>query len=158
MLFFGSRRFHGSYGFFGVPTDYLECRRGGEWYVASIHPYNYLINCSPGFLQSWCSCSGQWLLDRGYYGRSATSRMCTHGPGRRDLPLLLGMYVRTVCPSCCLHYLSPSRNATLDRLHVLRHAKNPSHQHVLCASWVVCAVNLLRLLIFTNLMTGSYRH
>jgi hypothetical protein len=33
MLFFGSRRFHEAYGFFGVPTNYMDCRRGGEWYV-----------------------------------------------------------------------------------------------------------------------------
>jgi hypothetical protein len=36
MLFFGSRRFHDAYGFFGVPANYFECRRGGEWYVERI--------------------------------------------------------------------------------------------------------------------------
>jgi hypothetical protein len=32
MLFFGSRRFHGTYGFFGEAADYHMCRRGFEWY------------------------------------------------------------------------------------------------------------------------------
>ncbi|CAO2652563.1 Nn.00g008460.m01.CDS01 [Neocucurbitaria sp. VM-36] len=31
ILFFGSRRFHASYGFFEVPSNYFTCRRGFEW-------------------------------------------------------------------------------------------------------------------------------
>jgi hypothetical protein len=31
ILFFGSRRFHTSYGFFGEPATYFTCRRGFEW-------------------------------------------------------------------------------------------------------------------------------
>jgi hypothetical protein len=34
VLFFGSRRFHATYGFFGPVVDALQCRRGGEWYDA----------------------------------------------------------------------------------------------------------------------------
>jgi hypothetical protein len=36
MLFFGSRRFHSRYGFFGEDSDYHTCRRGFEWYGLSI--------------------------------------------------------------------------------------------------------------------------
>ncbi|KAE8833111.1 hypothetical protein CFE70_004161 [Pyrenophora teres f. teres 0-1] len=31
LLFFGSRRFHAGYGFFGQPADFHQCRRGFEW-------------------------------------------------------------------------------------------------------------------------------
>lgn len=31
LLFFGSRRFHEAYGFFGKSANYTRCRRGGEW-------------------------------------------------------------------------------------------------------------------------------
>jgi len=55
ILFTGSRRFHKSFGFFGVPMDgsakgYRECRRGGEW-VPSI-----LIQLF------WTVFVGPWLL------------------------------------------------------------------------------------------------
>lgn len=33
VLFFGSRRFHASYGFFSTHTDPATCRTGAEWYV-----------------------------------------------------------------------------------------------------------------------------
>ncbi|OAG18441.1 hypothetical protein CC77DRAFT_190843 [Alternaria alternata] len=50
MLFFGSRRFHDAYGFFGVPANYFECRRGGEW-IPSI------------FVQLfWTMIVGPWIL------------------------------------------------------------------------------------------------
>lgn len=55
ILFIGSRRFHKSFGFFGVPIDgsakgYRECRRGGEW-IPSI-----LIQLF------WTVLVGPWLL------------------------------------------------------------------------------------------------
>lgn len=31
VLFFGSRMFHNSYGFFGVHVNAIKCRRGVEW-------------------------------------------------------------------------------------------------------------------------------
>jgi hypothetical protein len=50
VLFFGSRRFHASYGFFGVPADYFDCRRGAEW-LPSI------------FVQLfWTAMVGPWIL------------------------------------------------------------------------------------------------
>ncbi|EOA85300.1 uncharacterized protein SETTUDRAFT_90966 [Exserohilum turcica Et28A] len=49
-LFFGSRRFHASYGFFGEATDFRKCRRGAEW-VPSI------------FVQLfWSMLVGPWIL------------------------------------------------------------------------------------------------
>jgi len=36
ILFFGSRRFHGSYGAFGPVVDVIQCRKGAEWYVSRI--------------------------------------------------------------------------------------------------------------------------
>ena len=33
ILYFGSRRFHGSYGFFGKAAGFVECRKGAEWSV-----------------------------------------------------------------------------------------------------------------------------
>ncbi|EUC39131.1 hypothetical protein COCCADRAFT_31859 [Bipolaris zeicola 26-R-13] len=50
ILFFGSRRFHASYGFFGMATDFHKCRRGGEW-IPSI------------FVQLfWTMLVGPWIL------------------------------------------------------------------------------------------------
>ncbi|KAF1998435.1 hypothetical protein P154DRAFT_578018 [Amniculicola lignicola CBS 123094] len=50
ILFFGSRRFHESYGFFGTYTDWVSCRRGGEW-IPSI------------FVQLfWTALVGPWIL------------------------------------------------------------------------------------------------
>ncbi|KAH7080873.1 hypothetical protein FB567DRAFT_114530 [Paraphoma chrysanthemicola] len=50
ILFFGSRRFHASYGFFGEPATYFACRRGFEW-VPSI------------FVQLfWTVIVGPWIL------------------------------------------------------------------------------------------------
>jgi hypothetical protein len=43
MLFFGSRRFHSWYGFFGETSDYHTCRRGFEWYVASASKLDPLL-------------------------------------------------------------------------------------------------------------------
>jgi hypothetical protein len=33
ILFFGSKRFHDSYGFFGKAAGFVECRKGAEWLV-----------------------------------------------------------------------------------------------------------------------------
>ncbi|KAF1914506.1 hypothetical protein BDU57DRAFT_296334 [Ampelomyces quisqualis] len=50
MLFFGSRRFHSDYGFFGDISDYSNCRRGFEW-IPSI------------FVQLfWTVVIGPWIL------------------------------------------------------------------------------------------------
>jgi hypothetical protein len=49
-LFFGSRRFHASYGFFGPVVDSRECRRGVEW-IPSI-----LVQLF------WTAFVGPWIL------------------------------------------------------------------------------------------------
>ncbi|OAL56330.1 hypothetical protein IQ07DRAFT_4545 [Pyrenochaeta sp. DS3sAY3a] len=50
ILFFGSHRFHSSYGFFGPVADYTQCRKGGEW-VPSI-----LVQLF------WTMIIGPWIL------------------------------------------------------------------------------------------------
>ncbi|PSN74900.1 hypothetical protein BS50DRAFT_540537 [Corynespora cassiicola Philippines] len=50
ILFFGSRRFHASYGFFGPEVDALHCRRGPEW-IPSI-----LVQLF------WTAIVGPWIL------------------------------------------------------------------------------------------------
>ncbi|KAF2120127.1 hypothetical protein BDV96DRAFT_318958 [Lophiotrema nucula] len=50
ILFFGSRRFHANYGFFGEVTGPIQCRRGGEW-IPSI-----LVQLF------WTSVVGPWIL------------------------------------------------------------------------------------------------
>ncbi|KAF2735627.1 hypothetical protein EJ04DRAFT_575954 [Polyplosphaeria fusca] len=52
VLFFGSRRFHSSYGFFGPMVDELACRRGAEW-IPSI-----LVQLF------WTALIGPWILWR----------------------------------------------------------------------------------------------
>ncbi|KAJ4325273.1 hypothetical protein N0V94_000797 [Neodidymelliopsis sp. IMI 364377] len=50
ILFFGSRRFHASYGFFGTVANFMQCRRGFEW-IPSI------------FVQIfWTAVVGPWIL------------------------------------------------------------------------------------------------
>ncbi|KAJ4376770.1 hypothetical protein N0V86_006887 [Didymella sp. IMI 355093] len=50
ILYFGSRRFHASYGFFGTAAGFMECRRGVEW-IPSI------------FVQLfWTAMVGPWIL------------------------------------------------------------------------------------------------
>ncbi|KAJ4333214.1 hypothetical protein N0V87_007769 [Didymella glomerata] len=49
-LYFGSRRFHASYGFFGTVAGFMECRKGFEW-IPSI------------FVQLfWTAMVGPWIL------------------------------------------------------------------------------------------------
>ncbi|KAF1927138.1 uncharacterized protein M421DRAFT_182368 [Didymella exigua CBS 183.55] len=50
VLYFGSRRFHASYGFFGTVAGFVECRKGFEW-IPSI------------FVQLfWTAMVGPWIL------------------------------------------------------------------------------------------------
>ncbi|KZM20362.1 hypothetical protein ST47_g8523 [Ascochyta rabiei] len=50
ILFFGSRRFHATYGFFGTVAGFMECRKGFEW-IPSI------------FVQLfWTAVVGPWIL------------------------------------------------------------------------------------------------
>ncbi|KAF2683678.1 hypothetical protein K458DRAFT_339737 [Lentithecium fluviatile CBS 122367] len=50
ILFFGSRRFHAGYGFFGPVVSAIPCRRGGEW-VPSILTQLF-----------WSAAVGPWIL------------------------------------------------------------------------------------------------
>ncbi|KAF2995234.1 hypothetical protein E8E13_002637 [Curvularia kusanoi] len=50
ILFFGSKRFHAAYGFFGTVAGFMECRKGAEW-IPSI------------FVQLfWTAMVGPWIL------------------------------------------------------------------------------------------------